>query len=643
MCAIAGCFQREGHPLNPALLNTISESLRHRGPDGQGFLAWSPGGPAAIANMPQQLPPSSLSLMHRRLSILDLSESGSQPMMTPDGRYSVVFNGEIYNYLELRTELKAIGHVFNSHSDTEVLLAAYIAWGTAALTRFVGMFAFAILDTQARSLFLGRDCFGIKPLYYTLNDHHFAFASEIPALLTLPSVGRQINSQASYHYLHSSHTDHSAATLFADIHQLLPAHYLHISLNSPIVLRPQRYWEMALQPQATLSFDEAAQQLKEHFLKTVRLHLRSDVPVGAALSGGIDSSAIVMAMRHLQGDALNLHSFSYVASSSTLSEERWIDQVGQAAGAVLHKVKPELHGLASDLNTLITAQGEPFRSTSIYAQYRVFQLAKDIGIKVMLDGQGADELLGGYRPYLGARLASLLMKGHYVQALQFIRRTVAALSDVSEVFLLSRAGGLMLPEKLQDFTRWLVGQQRFLPWLDADWIKQNNLQTLPLRLNQHSSVLKEQLYRATTQVSVPQLLRYEDRNSMAHSIESRVPFLTTDLAEFLLSLPESYLIGPAGTSKRVFRAAMRGIVPDAVLDRQDKIGFATPEYDWLLEHKDWFWEVLNSDRAREIPIWNLKVIHREFEAIVQGRQKFDYRVWRWVNFILWAECFDVTF
>lgn len=643
MCGISGFFSQNKVPADPRIANSMSAVMTPRGPDSYGFTAWSPGQEVVFDRYTSISDASEkLILVHRRLAILDLSDAGQQPMVTRDGRYCIVFNGEIYNYLELKAELKELGYVFTSNSDTEVLLYAYAAWGAAALSRLVGMFAFAILDTCACKLFLARDCFGIKPLYYTLNDHYFGFASEIPALLQIPGVSRKANPQAVYSYLHSNYTDHEQGTFFKDIYQLPPAHYLEVVIEAPGQLVPQRYWDVDLDTSLDISFAEATDHLRELFLESVQLHLRSDVLVGAALSGGIDSSAIVMSMRHLEGENLNLHTFSYVASQSELSEEVWIDRVIDGSGAIAHKVKLSPSGLIQDIGRLIAAQGEPFGSTTIYAQYCVFKLAQEAGIKVMLDGQGADELLGGYRPYLAARLASLVIQGHYGQAYQFMRKA-SQLSGVSRQYLLARMGGLMLPEQLQLFARYLVGRQTTPPWMNSQWVNEYGFSPMSLRLNHQRNVLQEQLYRATTHVSLPMLLRYEDRNSMAHSIESRVPFLMPALAEFLFAMPEEFLISSEGTSKHIFRQAMRGIVPNSILDRRDKIGFATPELSWMRQMQPWFESVLASPVAQSIPLFRHDVMQKTFEAMIEGSISFDLCVWRWVNLICWAEHFSIDF
>jgi asparagine synthase (glutamine-hydrolysing) len=640
MCGIAGIVKFDRSEIDTNLLTNLSNSLRDRGSDDYGFLGWNNYSPLKVSRNSEVLQNSYVGFVHRRLSILDLSEAGWQPMRTADGRYAITFNGEIYNYLELQAELKALGYIFHSHSDTEVLLNAYAEWGTQVLNRLVGMFAFAILDTQTRSIFLARDFFGIKPLYYTLDKNSFAFASEIKALLQLPNVSHQANPQRLYDYLRYGLTDYCADTLFASIHQLPAAHYLELSLDSPTETKPIRYWQIDLNQRQEISYSQAVEQLRELFLDNVRLHLRSDVPVGAALSGGIDSSSIVMAMRHLEPN-LELHSFSYTADDPKVNEEAWIDIINRSAKTVVHKVKATPQELTEDLERLIYIQDEPFGSTSIYAQHRVFRLAQQSGIKVMLDGQGADEILAGYFPYLSARLASLLRQGKWCKANQLLQR-VSQLPGAKEQRLIFHTFERFLPDNFKDSIKQKIGRESLPYWLNANWFDRKDVRLRLSRSIKSSDILREEL-QYSVENSLPSLLRYEDRNSMAHSIESRVPFLTPALVNFMFSLPEEYIINQNGTTKAIFREAMRDIVPDSILDRKDKIGFATPEQKWLTNLRPWVEEVLDSEVAKSIPVFNLDVIHQEWQDVLQGRSKFDFRIWRWVNLIKWAEKYQVEF
>lgn len=368
MCGIGGQIVFGDRSVDPAALVAAARALLHRGPDGGGFLGWSGSGAAMLGREGDVARGARVGFLHRRLSIIDLSPAGWQPMSSADGRFHLVFNGEIYNYRELRSELEALGHRFRSASDSEVLLAAYQQWETQALTRFVGMFAFAVLDTTRRSVVLARDFFGIKPLYYCHRDDGFAFASEIKALLALTRSRPRINAQRLYDYLRFGITDHTPETLFADIKQLPAAHYLHVALDDRGAPTPVRYWNPAAVSPIEISFEEAARRLRDLFLTSVRLHLRSDVPIGAALSGGIDSSSIVCAMRRIDPDHLDVHAVSYFAEDEAISEARWIEMAGRAAGASIHRVVASSESLTHDLERLIDVQEEPFGSTSIYAQ-----------------------------------------------------------------------------------------------------------------------------------------------------------------------------------------------------------------------------------------------------------------------------------
>jgi asparagine synthase (glutamine-hydrolysing) len=631
MCGIAGFL---GTVTGDA--QTPLGTLAHRGPDDSGWIAH----PAHSTHRPAHSV-----LLHRRLSILDLSDAGHQPMVAPDGLHAIVFNGEIYNYRELRDELMRAGCVFRTQSDTEVLLQAYIHWGAGCLRRLIGMFAFAVRDERRRTLFLARDFFGMKPLYYAVlpspsgrgvgGEGTFAFASEIKALLDWLPIERAVHPQRLYEYLRWDCTDHGNDTLWRDIRQVPAAHYLEVPLDRPADATATRYWSLPTDETLDLSFDDAAGQLREKFLHNVRLHLRSDVPVGAALSGGIDSSALVAAMRVVEPGA-EIHAFSYIADDPALSEERWVDLVAGHARAIVHKIHPRPDELIADLDRLIFTQDEPFGSTSMYAQYCVFRAARQNGIKVMLDGQGADEMLAGYGRYVPARLSTLLGSGRWLQAWRLGRRATMAPGMRTQLRLWLQAGRLLLPTA----GKRLLGRWLMPGWLNADWFARRGVEIDPAR---QAVGLRAELKQTVAVTSLPQLLRYEDRNSMASSIESRLPFLTPDLAEFLLRLPEDYILGRDGTTKSVFRHAMRGIVPDAILDRRDKIGFATPEQRWLKTLRPWVEQTLSSERARSIGVLSVPAMQAEFEAILAGRAKFDFRVWRWVNLIRWAERFNVDF
>ncbi|HYH09777.1 MAG TPA: asparagine synthase (glutamine-hydrolyzing) [Thermoanaerobaculia bacterium] len=652
MCGIAGVVSSQGRLPLASIVDATLERLCHRGPDDLGYVA-SRGRSVHLGrrwSQPEFDP--EVVLLHRRLSILDTSEAGWQPMKSRDGRFYLVFNGEIYNFIELREELEREGETFHSRSDTEVLIAALRRWGTAAtMPRLTGMFAFALLDVETRMLLLARDPFGIKPLYFTPTEDGFVFASEIKALLRLPGVGRQIDANRAYDYIRYAVTDRGTRTLLDSVEQLPGAHYMEVPLDHPRQRRTVRYWDVDQTAKSELSFDAAARELRDRFVHSVRLHLRSDVPVGAALSGGLDSSAIVSTMRHVEGDRLDLHTFSYIAGDDAVNEEPYVDIVAKRNRVTSHKVRLAAGDLRRDVDKLIAAQDEPFGSTTIYAQYRVFQLAKEAGITVMLDGQGADELLGGYHYYISARIGSLLRGGRFLRAARLARNATrlpgenASRTTANSVMrLLAGGAAFVAPRALHGLGRRIVGRDLFPSYLDAAWLRAHDVKPAALHYQPGSrNIFRNSLYETLTATSLPFLLRYEDRNSMAFSIESRVPFLTSDLANFVLSLPDHYLVSDEGTTKNVFRAAMRGIVPDEILDRRDKIGFSTPERTWMTSLRDWTVATLTSDTARAIPLFDHKAMLETWNRIDRGEVAYDRAVWRWCNFIRWVEINGVQF
>jgi asparagine synthase (glutamine-hydrolysing) len=641
MCGIAGIIRFPRSSQARGLVRKLSRELQHRGPDDEGYLVFNGGAPAMSREAPETVAEGATVLIHRRLRILDLTDAGRQPMGTPDGRFYIVLNGEIYNYLELRRELEAVGVTFRSRGDTEVLLAAYAKWGLACLTRVIGMFAFAVIDTLERRLFLARDFFGIKPLYYAFVRDGFVFASEVKALLAYTSISREVDSQRLYLYLRYAVADHSDGTLFANIRQVEAAHCLDLSLDDPRPGNSRRYWSLESNQVQDISFEEAAKRVRDLFLTSIQLHLRSDVPVGATLSGGIDSSAVVACMRHLGGSRLSLHAYSYIADDNRLNESRWVDIATRMSGAITHRVRSSAREFREHLHDLIRMQGEPFGGCSIFAQYLVFRQASQSGIKVVLGGQGADEILAGYRPYLAARCASLLRAGKIGAALRFVRQW-SRLPGVTWPLLVAQTSATMLPPMVQEPIRKTIGRSMIPAWLSRRWVDAHGVQPRAYHYTTSRRALTEELFAAISEGSLPRLLRYEDRNAMAFSIENRLPFLTPELVRFVLSLPDEYLIASDGTSKAVFRAAMRGLVPDEILARRDKIAFATPDIAWLSELREWAEKILTSDAAAATVALNLAEVRREAERVFSGTAVSGEYLWRCLNLVAWVSEFDVT-
>ena len=626
MCGIVGLLSKARPELDVKIGEALNE-LNHRGPDNGGFEVYSTPGMVGV-----------LFLGHARLSVIDLTVAGHQPMHSIDGRFTIIFNGEIYNYRELRAELIREGCAFKTDSDTEVLLSAWSRWGKACLPRLTGMFAFGVYDRRDQTLTCVRDAFGIKPFFYSVDSETFAFASELSALLKLLPVKPPVNWQRSYDYLVHGVYDNGSDTFFDEVCQLSPGHWLEINIATGELIRLERWWRPVIAECNELNFDDAAEIVKEKFLNSIRMHLRSDVPLGAALSGGLDSSAVVCAMRHVAPD-YPIHTFSYIAAGSNVNEEKWVDLVNQHVGANAHKVLVTPRELVRDLDDMIRTQGEPFGSMSIYAQYRVYQLAKENGITVTLDGQGADEMLGGYIGFPGERVRSLLDEGHPRQAWDFLRywaqwpgRSMA--TGIKAALAEWTCGA---PHEL---LRMAAGLNKVPDWIDSRIAHEMGLAGRVKRFHSgeyaNGRRMAAQMVNMLTQHGLPGLLRHGDRNSMRFSVESRVPFLTLDQVEFALSLPEHYLVSKAGETKHVFRRAMQGIVPDEILLRKDKIGFEPPEKEWLISIADQAREWLSEDM--KIPFIRRGALLAEFEDVIAGRRPFSWQVWRWINFYRWKAC-----
>lgn len=567
MCGIAGSWSRVGAPADGSRLRAGLDAIRHRGPDDLGEFAWND--PASDARV-------DLGLV--RLAILDLSPAGHQPMTLAGDRFTISYNGEITNYIEIRDELTRLGDTFRSDGDTEVLLKAWARWGVQTLDRLEGMFALAVLDTAERTITLARDPYGIKPLLYTDRGDRIGFCSEMSGLFEIAVPDAKLDWQAAVDYLEWGAYDHGERTFVDGVKQLRPAHYLVIDTVTGRLGEPVRYWWPPVATTFDGSYGDATEAVRGLFLDSVKRNLRSDVPLGIALSGGIDSSAIVGAVRHLEPD-LPINTFSYIAPGFARSEHEWVARVVEATASTSHTVEAAPGDLQRDLDDVIRSQGEPFGSTSIYAQYRVFKLAREQGVIVTLDGQGGDEIFAGYSGYPAQRMHTLIETGRWATASRFTRAW-GEWPDRRRGSMLVETAAQFAPLRVRHRIRRPLGS----PLLDTSKLRARGIDTgFPAVGSERlrGSRLKSHLRTTLTGYGLPALLRHGDRNSMRFSIESRVPFLDRALTEFVLTLPEEWLIGPDGTSKRILRDAVRGWVPDAVIDRRDKVGFETPELDWL--------------------------------------------------------------
>lgn len=665
MCGI-GAIYSPHRSLGPGLLQAVQLAVRHRGPDDEGVVCFhgadaapsTYGGPdtphdaylSSLPYAPARGPiegGAHLALTHRRLSILDLSASGHQPMCSADRTCWIVHNGEIYNYIELREELKATGHAFASQSDTEVILAAYRAWGRDCLSRFNGMFAFVLFDRRRNRLFAARDRFGVKPLYYWVSpDGIFAFASEIKQFTVLPGWRPKVNGQRAYDFLNWQMLDHTDETLFEGVFQLRGGELLDLDLGSGALpasapggrLPAYRWYELHPRPFPG-SLAEAGLEFRRLFTDSVQLRLRADVPVGSCLSGGLDSSSIVCVMNELlraQDTHTLQKTFSACSTVKRFDEREFIDEVVRHTATDAHFVSPRLDELFGTLDRITWHQDEPFASTSIYAQWQVFKLAAGNQVKVMLDGQGADEQLAGYPNYFAPRFGGLF-RG--LRWMRLWREVTAAqrLHGYPFAWGLSQALNNALPEFLRQPLRRLAGMASiYTPWLDMDRLGAVPRDPFLASGAARSHSVRAMSYSQLTAAALPMLLHWEDRDSMAHSIEARVPFLDYRLVEFVLGLPDEYKIAD-GMTKRVLREATRGLLPERVRNRIDKMGFVTPEEVWLREENPGLFRAALAE-AMDVSCGILKPdVTNRLERMIAGRVPFSFLVWRCISFGSWLK------
>lgn len=554
MCGIAGIVYR-GRRQDGAkeAVRRMIAVQRHRGPDGEAF----------YDNI-------GVSFGHCRLAIIGLGDTGRQPMADRSGRYWITFNGEIYNYIEIAEELRALGHQFEGHSDTEVLLNAYCQWGQECVTKLRGMFAFAVWDEKERVLFAARDRLGIKPFHYCLlGDEQLAFASELKALAPLLPT-RRVNRALAQDFLAWNLLDHEESeTLIEGIRRLPPAHTMIWGPDRELLLK--RYWVLSYTEELSSNptqRDFLIQEFQKRFEESVALHLRADVPVGTCLSGGLDSSAIVctiseeMKRRDTRGQRNLQHTFSAYFEEPHLDERVYMEEVIAATNCTPHFVNPHGEGLREDLEKLLWHQEEPVGGTGVYVQYCVARLTKQEGIKVLLDGQGADEQLAGYRKFIVVFLQQLFREGHYLRA-------------VKEGFAFFSSLDILKTIRFAEGRRYLFGSS-----VETAKLWPGGMVPVPPVALGLKNSLGCRLQADLMRFSVPVLLRYEDRNSMAFGIESRVPFLDHPLVEWLGALPADMKLG-GGWTKRILRDALTGILPEKVCTRKSKLGFSAPETEWL--------------------------------------------------------------
>lgn len=598
MCGIAGAFSVRPEPDLGDQLRRMTDAAAHRGPDDAGRVTFGPDGHGHPLAASESGPDGAWTggLGHRRLSILDLSVQGHQPMADETGRHWLVFNGEIYNYLELRDELAAAGHRFRSRTDSEVILQAYLRWGADCVARFNGMWAFAIYDAVAGKLFCARDRFGIKPFYYVREPGRFAFASEIKQLLELPWVRRELNVARCADFFLWGFETHTDETFFRGIRSLPAAHVLEWSRDD--LLRgggePRRFWTPA--PAARLDERAAAERFRELLEDAVRLRLRSDVPVGVTLSGGLDSSSVTCLageQRRRAGATAPFDAFNVEFAGAGYSERTFAEAAAARAGGRMAILRPDPGDLARDWTRFLWHMEEPFGGLSYFSNYQIYRLIRERGIPVVLTGQGGDEVLLGYKRYR-------------TYAAWFDLRAGRVGAALAEIWAARRHAGLSLSAQVGSGLYFSLpalraARRRHLvrPIMRRDFLREQGGQVDQLRLSMQprdrAAFQTGEIFR----FQLPHLLRHEDRVSMAHSVESRLPFLDYRLLELVLGQPTPYLFRK-GWSKYLLREAMEGTLPPEIQWRTDKMGYETPTGRWMAENRRTFDELFA--RHRDDPV-----------------------------------------
>ncbi len=595
----------------------MNASQAHRGPDGEGYYV-----------------DGSIGLAQLRLAIID-REHGVQPLYNKDKSLVIVYNGEVYNYRELRTELEAEGHEFATQSDTEVVLQAYAAWGTAAFDKLNGMFALAIHDKKADKLVLARDHFGIKPLYVARPAKgQLMFASEIKPLIESGLIEKKPNDRAIYRYLRFRIHEDSSETFFAGITKLMPGEVLEITkdgekLSSFTTLKDDL---KRLASENNPYSADAAAEYKKRLMESIKVRLQSEVPVGTSFSGGLDSSTVVAVINQLMKDdkgstasvGARQNTFSAIFPGSANDEEKYVDSLLQRVGdsVTAHKIKPDADTFVKDLEDFIRTQEEPLISTGPYAQYKVMQEATN-HVTVLLDGQGADETMAGYIPYYFVYLRQLKARGEW-------GKLISEIISSSDIFY--RFAKVNLRERILRKTPVRVAQlmNREFSTKFAD----EKFVTTP-------DNLKLRLVEDTFSNSLPSLLRYEDKNTMRFSLEGRVPFLDKDVLKFLFALDDESII-KGGWNKRILRDATRDLLPPMINRRRNKIGFTTPEHEWFMRLKNRFYGIFLSEEFVNRPYWDAQAVAEAFEGFIKGKNDSNSLLyWRFLNVELWLrEFFD---
>lgn len=622
MCGIAGYYGKS--QVNKDKFDEMVDIISHRGPDDRGVFF-----------------DGNLALGHRRLSIIDLSEAGHQPYSYKD-RYVITYNGEIYNYKELKEELLNKGYSFASETDTEVLIACYDAYGKSCVEKFNGMWAFAIYDKEKKELFISRDRLGVKPLYYYKDDEKFLFASEIKQILCMLNKGQKVNKKRLLEYMVRGYSDFTEETMIENIFQLRGGCNLYFDLSKQN-FSIERYYDLRKFKKNNRSFDEAKKSFKEDFFNSVNLRLRSDVPLGYCLSGGLDSSAIVCAADKIIKDRnidTKQKSISSCFHDKRYDEQEYIDEVLKNTDVEGVKIFPSGDNLLSELDKVIWHMDEPFSSTSQYAQWNVFKGAKENGLTVMLDGQGADEQLAGYTGFYSLIFAEYLRRFKFIsfaRELKAYKKLRASTEQYVKSYkiIVEAVISAYLPRYIQK-----LGKLKLFYLRRKSPFEANDIKDVIMGLDLYKANDSRAYILDNIDCNLAMLLRFEDRNSMAFSIESRVPFLDFELVKTMFEMPIEYKINN-GITKRIMREALEGVLPEKIAKRYSKLGFVTPEDQWINEHPEIYRNELIEAVKYLSPILNLDKVLDWYDSVSGKVERMDYTAFRIICAGRWVKIFDL--
>lgn len=608
MCGIAGIISPTPSLLNTTVLKAMAQSLVHRGPDGEGV--WiNEENTAGFA--------------HRRLSIIDLSAEASQPMHFLN-RYTIVFNGEIYNYIELRIALEKVGYHFKTKSDTEVILAAYDHYKEKCVQHFDGMFAFALWDDKEKRLFAARDCFGEKPFYYCTQEDTFVFGSEMKALWAA-GVHKSIENNMLLNYItlgQLQDPEHKSKTFYNDIYSLPPAHYLNFYQGK---LSVKQYWNLDKETCININEEDAISELDRLLNKAVTVRMRSDVAIGSSLSGGLDSSTLLYYIKKNQKENISgYNTFSALFPGFEKDESRYVQKISQAFDVSNKSTTPSASSLIEDFEKLMYHQEEPFSSSSVYAQYKVMQLAQENNVKVLIDGQGADEVFAGYHKYIHWYLQEKLNRRHLFQVIDELKKF--------------RANGITVEWGIKNILAAYLPSHVSLALEKRDFAKiSHNKDISKFLLSHHKgrewegihkpivTKMNDILYFNTMKSGLEELLRFSDRNSMAHGCEVRLPFLNKELVQFVFSLPSSMKM-QNGFTKHILRKLMNGKLSDDIVWRKDKVGYEPPQKSWMETPmmKDYLYEA--KKKLVKNDIITPEALQRKYKPLAaHERNNYDWR------------------